>query len=251
MAGQDEGEPLQCGEVREKIPEAELKNITTGTIIWEVTADETTNVNAKIARSDCFPTFDGLYCVKDAPWIVLFKNEEEASLECLRMTRHGGDGSSKLTPTQLAQTMRVLYPAEIDTSLDEAAPAVERLPGQLELEHGPPSTRSQHTCCSEPGPCNCTNDKAAGVPLSKSMVGYATSIDLRRTGKHDLPIRRISVYGVYGVLDAYVKSLSHFVWECDIGRVEYRHAKLSVSSVTAASLCQQILSACFRMAIGE
>lgn len=114
----------ECVEVREEIPEAELKKITTNTIIWEVIADKTTNVNADVARSDCFPTFDGLYCVKDAPWIVLFKNEEEASLECLRMTRHGGDGDSKLTPMQPAQTMRVLYPDVKDNSNVHGLPVV-------------------------------------------------------------------------------------------------------------------------------
>ena len=88
----------ECVWVREKISVAKLKKITTGTIIWEVTADRTTNPNASVARSDYFPTFDGLYCVKGAPWMVLFKNEEEASLQCLRMTRHSGDGDSKLTP---------------------------------------------------------------------------------------------------------------------------------------------------------
>ncbi|KAI4954602.1 hypothetical protein J4E86_005912 [Alternaria arbusti] len=240
----------ECVWVREKISEEKLKKITTGTIIWEVTADKTMNPNASVARSDYFPTFDGLYCVKGAPWMVLFKNEEEPSLNCLRMTRHGFDGDSKLTPGQLAQTMRVLYPdgkdnpnvhglpvvhvqecqdsqagdrvslinmeeirtfratqdttiwgqlypgsaffflreymrrfqakteaaleelqAEIDASPAEALPAVERRSGQFELEHGPPSTQSQHACCSEPGPCNCTSDKTAWVPSDKSMVG--------------------------------------------------------------------------------
>ncbi|KAI4620345.1 hypothetical protein J4E80_004871 [Alternaria sp. BMP 0032] len=114
----------ECVWVREKISEEELKKIKTGTIIWEVTADKTMNPNASVARSDYFPTFDGLYCVKGAPWIVLFKNEEDASLECLRMTRHGGDGDSKLTPGELAQTMRVLYPDGKDNSNVHGLPVV-------------------------------------------------------------------------------------------------------------------------------
>ncbi|CAN9109549.1 unnamed protein product [Alternaria alternata] len=102
--------------IKEKVTEEEFRKIDTGTIIWEITAEKTTNEIATYRNFDYVPTPDGLYCLKGAPWIIEVVNKESWSYDCKRMTQHEKRGDEKLTASQLIQTVRLLYPDGKNTS---------------------------------------------------------------------------------------------------------------------------------------
>jgi hypothetical protein len=103
-------------EIKEEVTEEEFRKIDTGTIIWEITAEKTTNEIATYRNFDYVPTPDGLYCLKGAPWIIEVVNKESWSYDCKRMTQHEKRGDEKLTASQLTQTVRLLYPDGKNTS---------------------------------------------------------------------------------------------------------------------------------------
>lgn len=104
------GKILAWNEIKEKVTEAEFRKIDIGTIIWEITAEKTTNEIATYRNFDYVPTPDGLYCLKGAPWIIEVVNKEPWSYDCKRMTQHEKRGDEKLTASQLTQKVRLLYP---------------------------------------------------------------------------------------------------------------------------------------------
>ncbi|CAI9626392.1 hypothetical protein GT037_006461 [Alternaria burnsii] len=119
-------------EIKQPATDEEFEKVTSGTIIWAVTAEKTTNsrvgacrLNAKSGKADYFPTPDGFCCLKPAPWIVETVNEESRSYACKRMTRHSNSGNARLTPSQQVQTMRVLYPDGRNNSNDLGLPVVK------------------------------------------------------------------------------------------------------------------------------
>ena len=103
------GKIVAWNEIKEKVTEEEFRKIDTGTIIWEITAEKTTNEIATYRNFDYVPTPDGLYCLKGAPWIIEVVNKEPWSYDCKRMTQHEKRGDEKLTASQLTQTVRLLY----------------------------------------------------------------------------------------------------------------------------------------------
>ena len=103
------GKIVAWNEIKEKVTEEEFRKIDTGTIIWEITAEKTTNEIATYRNFDYVPTPDGLYCLKGAPWIIEVVNKESWSYDCKRMTQHEKRGDEKLTASQLTQTVRLLY----------------------------------------------------------------------------------------------------------------------------------------------
>ncbi|RYO22524.1 hypothetical protein AA0121_g2784 [Alternaria tenuissima] len=110
------GKIVAWNEIKEKVTEEEFRKIDTGTIIWEITAEKTTNEIATYRNFDYVPTPDGLYCLKGAPWIIEVVNKESWSYDCKRMTQHEKRGDEKLTASQLTQTVRLLYPDGKNTS---------------------------------------------------------------------------------------------------------------------------------------
>ena len=110
------GKIVAWNEIKEKVTEEEFRKIDTGTIIWEITAEKTTNEIATYRNFDYVPTPDGLYCLKGAPWIIEVVNKEPWSYDCKRMTQHEKRGDEKLTASQLTQTVRLLYPDGKNTS---------------------------------------------------------------------------------------------------------------------------------------
>ena len=103
------GKIVAWNEIKEKVTEEEFRKIDIGTIIWEITAEKTTNEIATYRNFDYVPTPDGLYCLKGAPWIIEVVNKEPWSYDCKRMTQHEKRGDEKLTASQLTQTVRLLY----------------------------------------------------------------------------------------------------------------------------------------------
>ena len=110
------GKIVAWNEIKEKVTEEEFRKIDIGTIIWEITAEKTTNEIATYRNFDYVPTPDGLYCLKGAPWIIEVVNKESWSYDCKRMTQHEKRGDEKLTASQLTQTVRLLYPDGKNTS---------------------------------------------------------------------------------------------------------------------------------------
>jgi hypothetical protein len=110
------GKIVAWTEIKEEVTEEEFRKIDTGTIIWEITAEKTTNEIATYKNFDYVPTPDGLYCLKGAPWVIEVVNKESWSYDCKRMTQHEKRGDEKLTASQLIQTVRLLYPDGKNTS---------------------------------------------------------------------------------------------------------------------------------------
>ncbi|KAG9187600.1 hypothetical protein G6011_05471 [Alternaria panax] len=105
------GKIVAWNETKNKVTEDEFRKINTGTIVWEITAEKTTNKDATHKSFDCFSTSDGLCCFKRAPWIVEIVNKELWSYDCRKMTeREKTKGNEKLTTSQLVQAVRLLYP---------------------------------------------------------------------------------------------------------------------------------------------
>ncbi|KAI4607004.1 hypothetical protein J4E83_009759 [Alternaria metachromatica] len=111
--------------IKEKAVEEEFNKIKSGTIIREIYSEKTTNPHARPDDSRYFPTPDGFYLFKSAPWIVFSVNKETWTFDCRRMTRQDKPSDANLTAAQHEQYLRVLYPEGISNSNAHGHPVVK------------------------------------------------------------------------------------------------------------------------------
>ncbi|KAI4643110.1 hypothetical protein J4E93_007179 [Alternaria ventricosa] len=111
--------------IKEKAVEEEFNKIKSGMMIRELYSEKTTNPHARPDDSRYFPTPDGLYLFKSAPWIVFSVNKETWTFDCRRMTRQDKPSDANLTAAQREQYLRVLYPEGISNSNAHGHPVVK------------------------------------------------------------------------------------------------------------------------------
>ena len=111
--------------IKEKAVEEEFNKIKSGMMIRELYSEKTTNPHARSDDSRYFPTPDGLYLFKSAPWIVFSVNKETWTFDCRRMTRQDKPSDANLTAAQREQYLRVLYPEGLSNSNAYGHPVVK------------------------------------------------------------------------------------------------------------------------------
>ncbi|KAI1522590.1 hypothetical protein PtrSN001C_011783, partial [Pyrenophora tritici-repentis] len=82
--------------IKNPIPLSEFKQVQPSSMIWEVTAEKTTNSSAHATHKDYLPTPDGLYCLKTAPFVVGIIDADTLSFRDRRMTSYAGKGDKFL-----------------------------------------------------------------------------------------------------------------------------------------------------------